>query len=166
MENQATSSGTTGPSFLDHTIDPGFIVSYDLLEEIWFIGMSLNQLISNCSTMPPLSGSRSCGTKFAGKGFVLRSYIKISDTGVFGIPRSASGSRTVSLWSVLTAARTRSTVSSVLLAAGLPECGSLSTDSQPSLKLLCHTFIVLHSLHPPWKPSESSEWFLQRKVQS
>ena len=33
------------------------------------------------------------------------------------------------------------TFSGALLVAGLPECGSLSTDSQPSLKHLCHTFI-------------------------
>ena len=31
--------------------------------------------------------------------------------------------------------------SGVLLVAGLPKCGSLSIDSQPSLKHLCHTFI-------------------------
>ena len=90
--------------------------------------------------MPPLSGSRSCGTKFAGKGFVLRSYIKISDTGVFGIPRSASSSHTVRHRSLLIAVRTCSIFSGVLV-SGLPEHGSLSTDSQASSKHLCHTFI-------------------------
>ena len=34
-----------------------------------------------------------------------------------------------------------STFSGVLLVAGLPEHGSLSIDSRPSLKHLCHTFI-------------------------
>ena len=43
--------------------------------------------------------------------------------------------------SLLTAAHTRSTFLGVLLGAGLWECGSLSTDSQPSLKHLCRTLI-------------------------
>ena len=72
-----------------------------------------------------------------------RSCIKISDTVVFGIFRSASSSHTVSHQSLLIAAHTRSTFSGVLLGAGLPERGSLSTDSQPSLKHLCHTFICV-----------------------
>ena len=55
--------------------------------------------------------------------------------------RSASGSHTVSHQSLLTAARTCSTFSGVLLVADLPERESLSTDSQPSLKHLCHSFI-------------------------
>ena len=67
--------------------------------------------------------------------------IKISDTVVSGIPRSASHSRTVSHQSLLIAAHTRSTFSGVPLVAGPPECGSLSIDSWPSLKHLCHTFI-------------------------
>ena len=70
-----------------------------------------------------------------------RSCVKISDTVVFGIPRSASSSHTVSCWSLLIAACTHSTFSGVLLVAGLPERGSLSTHSRPSLKCLCHTFI-------------------------
>ena len=60
---------------------------------------------------------------------------------MFGIPRSASSSHTVSCQSLLIAACTRSAFSGVLLVAGLPEPGSLSTDSRPSLKHLCHTFI-------------------------
>ena len=43
--------------------------------------------------------------------------------------------------SLLIAACICSTLSGVLLVAGLPDHGSLSTDSQPSLKYLCHTFI-------------------------
>ena len=60
------------------------------------------------------------------------------DTVVFGIPRSASSSHSVHCWPLLIVAYTHSTFSGV---AGLPECGSLSTDSQLSLKHLCHTFI-------------------------
>ena len=55
--------------------------------------------------------------------------------------RSASGSHTVSHQSLLIAARTCSTFSAVLLVVDLPEHESLSTDSQPSLKHLCHSFI-------------------------
>ena len=87
------------------------------------------------------SGSRSHRTHFSVTCFMPRPCIKISDTVVFGIPRPASGSCTVSCRSLLIAACTRSTFWGVLLVAGPPECGSLSTDSQPSLKHLCHTFI-------------------------
>ena len=72
-----------------------------------------------------------------------RSCIKISDTVVFGISRSASSSHTVSQGSLLIAARTCSTFSGVLLVAGLPVRGPLSTDSQPSLKHLCHTHCII-----------------------
>ena len=77
-----------------------------------------------------------------------RSCIKTSDTVVFGIPRSASSSHTVSCWSLLSAACTCSTFSGVLLVADLPEHGSLSTDSWPSLKFLCHTFICAALIVP------------------
>ena len=81
------------------------------------------------------------GTNFAMTHFVPRSCIKTLDTIVFGLPPSAASSHTVSHRSLLTTARTGSTFSGVLLVASLPERGSLSTDPQPSLKCLCHTFI-------------------------
>ena len=87
------------------------------------------------------SGSRSHGMNFAMTYFMPRSCIKISDTVVFWILRSASSSHNVSHQSLLIAAHTRSTFSGVLLVAGLPEHESLSRDSWPSLKHLCHTFI-------------------------
>ena len=100
------------------------------------------------------SGSRSHRTNFATTHFMPRSCVKISDAVVFGIPTSASSSRTVSLWSLLIAAHTRSTFSGVLLVAGLLECGSLSTDSWVSLKYLFHTFIcttlIASSLNAFW----------------
>ena len=67
--------------------------------------------------------------------------VKISDTVVLGIPRSASSPHTVSRWSVLIAARTRSTFAGALPVAGLPEHGSLSMDSWPSLKHVCLTLL-------------------------
>ena len=87
------------------------------------------------------SSSKSHGMNFAITHFMLISYVKISDTVVFGSPRSASSSCTVSHWSLLIAACTHSTFSGVLLVPGLPEHGSLSTLSWPSLRHLCHTFI-------------------------
>ena len=60
------------------------------------------------------------------------------------IPRSASSSHTVSHQSLLIAAPTCSTFSGVLLAAGLPDRGSLSSDSWPSLKW---SHFYLHCTH-------------------
>ena len=81
------------------------------------------------------SGSRNCGMIFA-TCFMARSCVKISDSVSFGIPRSAS-----SHLSLLIAAPTHSTFLGVLV-AGLPEHGSLTTDSWPSLKHLFHTFYL------------------------
>ena len=149
MENQMTSIGTTGPLFPDHSCRPQFFPSYDLLEEIWLIGSSLNQVIG--STMFLFSGSRSCGTNFSKTHFMPRSCIKILDTVVFGIPRSASSSHTVSCWSLLISAHTHS----MLLVA---EHQSLSTDSWPFLKCVCTTLLFMQdSLHCLQKPSVSSE---------
>ena len=86
-----------------------------------------------------------------------RSCDKISDTVVFGIPRSASSSHTVSHWSLLIATHTHSTFSGVLLVTGLPECGSLSIDSWPSLKHMCHTRICTALIASPPK----AFWFIQ-----
>ena len=44
--------------------------------------------------------------------------------------------------SLLMAAHTHSTFSGALLIAGLPECGSLSIDSQSFLKCLCHIICI------------------------
>ena len=63
-----------------------------------------------------------------------RSCIKILGMVVWGIPRSASSSSTVNCQSLLIAAQACSTFLGVLFVAGLPECGSLSTYSQPSSK--------------------------------
>ena len=87
------------------------------------------------------SGSRSHGMNFAMTCFMPRSRVKISDTVVLGISRSTSSSFIASHQSLLIAARTCSTFSGVLLVAGLPEHGSHSADSLPSLKHLCHNFI-------------------------
>ena len=131
--------GGLGLSVWITAVDTRFISSHNLLEEIWFIGSCLNQVTSNCSMMFLLLWQQK--PQNAMTHFVPRPCIKILDTILFGIPRSASSSCTYTHRSLLSAARTRSTFSGVLLAAGLPECGLLSTESQPSLKLLCHTFI-------------------------
>ena len=43
--------GRLGLRFWITAADPPFIPGCDLLEEMWFIGGGLNQVISNCSTM-------------------------------------------------------------------------------------------------------------------
>ena len=77
--------------------------------------------------------------------FIPRSYVKISDTVVFGIPRSASSSHTVSYTSLLIVARIHSTFLGVLLVAGLPECGSLSVFSAVFGAFVPHFY--LHCTH-------------------
>ena len=105
------------------------------LVAVWIMSFTTVPRCSFCS------GSRSHGTNSAMIHLMPRPCIKISDTAVFGTPRWASSSCTLSHRSLLIAACTRSTSSGVLLVAGLPECGSFSTDSQPSLKCLWQYFI-------------------------
>ena len=66
----------------------------------------------------------------------------------FGKSQRSQGTKSGLYWGWVTWAadlcrlqRTRSTFSGVLLIAGLPECGSVSKDTRPSLRHLCHTFI-------------------------
>ena len=68
------------------------------------------------------SGSRSCRMNFAMTHFMPRFCIKILDTVLFGTPRSASSSHTVSCQSSLIAARMCSIFSGVLLVPCLLEC--------------------------------------------
>ena len=77
--------------------------------------------------------------------FRLRICIKISGTVVIEIPRSVCIFHIVSRQSLLIATHTCSTFSGVLLVAGLPECGSLSTDSQPFVPhcYLCCTHCII-----------------------
>ena len=105
------------------------------LVAVWIKSLATAARCSFCS------GSRSCGINFATTHFMPRSCVKFSDMVGFGIPRSASNSHTVSCLSFLIAACTCSTFSGVLLVGGLPERGSLSTDSWPSFKHLCHASI-------------------------
>ena len=66
---------------------------------------------------------------------------KISQTVVFGIPRSFSSSRTVNRRSPSIASRTRSILSNAFVVEGRQERESLSTEVQPPLKRLYHSFI-------------------------
>ena len=102
---------------------------------------SLNEVISTCSTMFLLLWEQRLQQEFCHNTFHAKILCQISDAVVFGIPRSASSSHTVSRRSLLIAAHTRSAFSGAPLVAGLPERGSLSADSQPSLKHLYHIFI-------------------------
>ena len=69
-----------------------------------------------------------------------RSCVKILDTVVLESPDQLLV-LTLSVTHLLIAACTCSTFPGAVLVAGLPECGSLSTDSWLSWKYLCHNFI-------------------------
>ena len=79
----------------------------------------------------------------------------ISQTVVFGIPRSFSSSRTVNRRSLSIASRTRSILSNVFVVEGRPKRKSLSTEVRPPLKRLYHTTLLFvfcsytHSQRPP-----------------
>ena len=112
---------------------------------VWIKSLATTARCSFCS------GSRRCRMNFAMIHFMPRSCVKILNRVVFGIPRPTSSSRPVSGRSLFIATRTHSTFSGVLLVTGLPEHGSLSTDSQPSLKhshfyLCCTHGIIPESL--------------------
>ena len=72
---------------------------------------------------------------------------KISQTVIFGIPRSFSSSRTVNRRSHSIASRTRSILSNVFVVEGRPERESLSTEVQSPLKRLYHSFIRVLLIH-------------------
>ena len=71
------------------------------LVTVWIKSLATAARCSFCS------GSRSCKTNFATTRFMSRSCVKISDTVVFTIPRSASSSHTVSHQSLSIATWTR-----------------------------------------------------------
>ena len=126
----------------DHNSSPImiFLRKPGSLVVVWIKSLAIAAGCSFCS------GGKNQGMNFATTLSCQDPASKISDTVVFGIPRSASSSHIVSHWSLLIAACTRSTFSGVLLVVGLPERGSLSTDCWLSLKCL----FVLRSLHSPW----------------
>ena len=136
--------------------------SYDSSSVMTFFRKSGSLVVVWIKSLAPAAqcsfccGIRSHGTNFVMTHFMPRSCIKTSDTVVFGIPRSASSSHTVSCWSLLIAACRRSTFSGVLLVAGLAGWGSFNRFST-SLKYLYHTFICAALLHHPQKLSESSK---------
>ena len=78
---------------------------------------------------------------------ILKILFKISQTVVFGIPRSFSSSRTVHQRSPSIASRTCLILSNVFVAEGRPERESPSTEVRPSLKQLYHSFIRVLLIH-------------------
>ena len=121
-------------------IDPQFISDYDLLGKSASLVVAWIKSLATAAWCSFCSGSRSCRMKFATTHFMPKSCVKILDIVAFGIPGSAPSSRTVSHRSSLITACTYSAFSGLLFVAGLPEHGSPSTNSRPSLKRLCHTF--------------------------
>ena len=71
---------------------------------------------------------------------------QISQTVVFGIPKSFSSSRTVNRRSSSIVCRSRSMFSGVVVSEGRPERGSLSTDVRQFLNRLYHSFICVMSI--------------------
>ena len=78
-----------------------------------------------------------------------RSCIKISDTVVFGIPRSASSSYIVSHWPLLIVACTHSTFSGVPFVAGLLEHDHFQQILDKLWSICATLLFVLDSLHGP-----------------
>ena len=93
---------------------------------------------------------------FATTHFIPRSWVKISDMVVLGIPRSASSSHTVSRPPLVIAAWTHSTASGGLLVPGLPDVGHfhrfqiIFEEFVPHCYLFCTHCVISKSLlnHP------------------
>ena len=83
-------------------------------------------IVAQCSFC---SSSKSCGTNFASTRFMLKSCIKISDIVDFQNPQISFQFLHCQSLIFVDCGCTHSTLSGVLLVAGLPEHRSLSTDS-------------------------------------
>ena len=110
-----------------------FLRKFGSLVVVWI------KLLATAAQYSFWSSSRSHRTNFATTCFMPRSCIKISDTVVFGIPRSDSSSRTIT--DLYDCSPCTLNILRCSACCRLPERGSLSTHSWPSLKHLCHTFI-------------------------
>ena len=114
-------------------------------------------ITGNSALCPSCSCSGSYRTNFARTRFVPRSCVKISDTVDFGIPGSASSSHTVSCRSLLITAHARSTFSVFCSWRAFQNVDHFQQILN-HLWIVCATLLfVLHWLHHPRKPSESSE---------
>ena len=134
-ETQATSIGKTELLFQGHTHRPMTFLRKSgslLVVSSKYCATSVRNSFCSCD--------RGHRTNFAATGFMPESSIKISETVVCWVP-SASNSHTFHCRILLITTCMSSTYSGVLLVEGLPECGSISTDSQPPLKLRYHNFI-------------------------
>jgi len=135
VETQATSIGKTELLFQGHSHRP-----MTFSEEIWIFVSGFKQACATSTQKSYCSCDRSHGTNFAATCFMPRSSVKICETVVRRIP-SASNSHIFHCQFSFIAACTLSTFLGVLLIEGLPECRSISTDSQSPLKLWYHNFI-------------------------
>ena len=88
---------------------------------------------------------------------------KISQTVIFGIPRSFYNSRTVNRRSTSIASRTRLILSNVFVVEGRTERESLSTEVRPPLKRLYHSFIRV-LLIPSFPKAFSIIWIVSELV--
>ena len=104
----------------------------------WLVWMlPLWRLLFSCSVVSNF------GMNFAHTRVIPKILFNISQTVVFGIPRSFSSSRTVNRRSSSIASRTRSMFFGVVVSKGRLERGSLSTNVRPFLNRLCHSFICV-----------------------
>ena len=106
------------------------------------------------------SGSRSLWTNFTTTHFILRSWIKISDTVVLGIPRSASSSHTVSCWSLLIAALTGQHSKAFCLLQAFQNVDHFQQILNHLWSIYTRFQFALLSLHHPQKPSVWIIWII------
>ena len=107
-----------------------FLRTFSSSLTIYKLSWAISERMSYCSVVSNF------GMNFAHTRVIPKILLKISQTVVFGIPRSFSSSRTVNR-------RTRLMFSGVVVSEGRPERGSLSTDVRPFLNRLYHAFICV-----------------------
>jgi len=101
---------------------------------------------ASCSMFVAIDKRHSCcsavrirGTNFAATRRMFKSCVSVAWQGPQDPPTSTDSSRIVKRRFARISSSTRATQSPVLLVVGLPERGLSSTESRPSLNLLCHS---------------------------
>ena len=118
---------------------PRFIASNDSPEQVWIVLEALDNVLTDSDSLLFLVLGQQIGNHFVHTLHISRFSVMILQTVSLLMESSSAIIRTMSRRSTHTSCFTRSMLFAVLLVEGLPDRGSSSTSSCPSLNLLCHS---------------------------